>query len=260
MGMKSLHADFELLCLCAVTGDLDRAEEAGLCEHLRHCISCRTYLSEMTRLEAGFALTQELKNARRLPNGMRARFIARAAQEGISLHAPVPGSSSASLRFATALLLILLFAAAMLKAGPFFRSTQSRQTVLALSPNLNEEPRQVVKATPLHIPPQNLHRARVSSAVTGEKAVPLEHRRFIFTPALLPAGTHAFGLLKEQRPIPMFAFRADSQTLLHFSPPLLADGEEPVASRPAGPNFRLLKVDFTVDGYRRMQIEGVTAQ
>jgi hypothetical protein len=258
MGMKSLHADIELLCLGALRDDLDPAEQTGLCAHLEHCISCRTYLREMTHLEAGLALARECKNPSKLPNGMRERFVTRAAQEGIALHAPVSESSYASLRFATVLLIVLLVAAATLQAGPFFRAAQSGQTVAAPLPLPKAKPQQVVNARPLRIP-QNPHRARVYSTPTGTRSVALEHRQFPFTPTLLPAGTHFFALSKEQPAVPAFAFRANSETLLHFAP-LLAKGEEPMESRPSGPNFRLLKVDFTADGYRRMQIEGASAQ
>jgi len=85
----STHESFEQLCALAVTADLNAEELRKLGEHLYECADCRTaYRDFHAIVEHGFstALTPEAAAARSLPRlGMKKRFAARAAREGIAI-------------------------------------------------------------------------------------------------------------------------------------------------------------------------------
>ncbi len=81
------HEYFEALC-AAVAGGLALPEEvAELCEHLEVCEECRERLGDFTAMSAGI-LAARGEGKRRAPSGMSARFVARAATEGIPLRQP----------------------------------------------------------------------------------------------------------------------------------------------------------------------------
>ena len=85
----SAHESFEQLCALAVTGDLNAEELRKLGEHLYECADCRTsYRDFHAIVEQGFptVLTPDAAAARSLPRlGMKKRFAARAAREGIAM-------------------------------------------------------------------------------------------------------------------------------------------------------------------------------
>jgi hypothetical protein len=88
----SAHESFEELCALAVTGDLNAEELKKLGEHLYECADCRTsYRDFHAIVEQGFPaiFTLDATAARSLPRlGMKKRFAARAAQEGIAMPQP----------------------------------------------------------------------------------------------------------------------------------------------------------------------------
>src|ERR1044071_3052713 len=88
----SAHESFEQLCALAVTGDLNAEELKKLGEHLYECADCRTsYRDFHAIVEEGLSaiFTPDAAAARSLPRlGMKKRFAARAAQEGIAMQQP----------------------------------------------------------------------------------------------------------------------------------------------------------------------------
>lgn len=289
--MTKRHADFELLCALAASGDLDSAEHAELSEHLAYCASCRERLLEMRRLEAQLILAQALKGPTRpVPRGMRQRFLTRAIREGIPLNSRPQGIGFHALGTVTALLMVLLLAAATLKAGPFRRAAAATEVVA--TPSVS--PRPDLKATrqetvygqlsdiqmqrpKIRMPPRRVPVHGTAPAV-GLSA--FESRQFHFT--LLARNSAARGYpfstavqLPEIIPslpypnrMPRLTLDASSKVFRHIAPALLAYGATGAYSLPSnfdldpptGQSFRVLKVDFTTNGYRTMQIPGGGSQ
>jgi len=85
----SAHAQFEEFCVLATSGQLSVAEARALDEHLRECGDCWRFLNDL-RLISGTVLPRVLAEPPVgwvIPEGMRDRFFARAASQGIHIHA-----------------------------------------------------------------------------------------------------------------------------------------------------------------------------
>ncbi len=85
----SAHAQFEELCVLATSGQLSVDEARALDEHLRECGDCWRFLNDL-RLISGTVLPRVLAEPPVgwvIPEGMRDRFFARAASQGIHIHA-----------------------------------------------------------------------------------------------------------------------------------------------------------------------------
>jgi len=279
------HADFELLCALAVSGDLSITERAALGHHLEVCTSCEKKLLEMRRLRAQLVFAQAMKGpSKRLPRGMRERFHSRAMREGIPLSSGTQGVGASALGMVTALLMVLLLVAATLKAGPFRRFASrteiARGTMVLRRPNLparrqatNYVHAQIRIARPLvrtHRPAASIATAASAPAV----------RQFHFT--LLAQNSAAIAYpFSTAAPLPdivpslSYPDRKPSLTLdvtsrvfRHIVPPLIAYGATEAYSIPSnfdldpptGQNFRVLKVDFTANGYRTTQFYGDGSQ
>ncbi len=120
--MTTSHTYFEVMCSLAASGQLTKTEQVELREHSKQCVLCRDRLVEMRRLGFQLFLARAFKTpSKRLPNGMRQRFAARAISEGIPLSSGSPGTGFSALGMVTVLLLVLLLVAASLQDGPFTR-------------------------------------------------------------------------------------------------------------------------------------------
>jgi cell division protein FtsB len=85
--MMSTHERFEQLCALATTGDLSPDEFSQLREHLLQCTSCRAAYGDFHSIvEQGFPALERPKLPWSFPKiGLKKRFAARAAKEGISI-------------------------------------------------------------------------------------------------------------------------------------------------------------------------------
>src|SRR5277367_5245711 len=94
-----MHKSYEELCALAATGQITGDAMKVLDQHLRGCSSCRTFLEDLVPLKAH--VTPVVAGSRiypyTLPEGMRERFLQRAANDGLELspgppmESPVPG-------------------------------------------------------------------------------------------------------------------------------------------------------------------------
>ena len=119
--MTANHNHFELLCALAASDQLTEPELVELNQHSRECVSCRNRIQEMTRINACLVMSHAFNHRnRRLPKGMRERFIARAIKEGVPLNSPSTVGLG-NLGLASALFIVLLLTAAAIRTGPFSR-------------------------------------------------------------------------------------------------------------------------------------------
>jgi hypothetical protein len=119
--MISNHKYFESLCAFAISDELTGPELAELHQHCLDCVSCRNRIHEMTKVDACMFLSHAFTvRNRRLPKGMRERFITRAVKEGVPLNPPSTAGLG-NLGLASALFVVLLITAAAIRTGPFSR-------------------------------------------------------------------------------------------------------------------------------------------
>jgi hypothetical protein len=290
--MTARHADFEFLCALATNGDLDSAGYTRLKEHIEHCASCRECFRDMHRLEAQLVLAQALSRPNeRLPRGMRERFLTRAARAGI----PVSSCSSRGIGFpalgmVTALLIVLLLAAANLKTGPFKRfaaatdvaGTSSFVSAPVLKANLRETSdnqsldtqARTRKAMALR------RRVRLHSTMPAVNRFAVEGRQFHFSLFAQDSPTARYPLWTEvtvaqtvpslnyPNHTPRLSLDASSEVFRHLAPSLLAYGPTGASGLrsnldlgpPTGRSFRLIKVDSISNGYRWPQTPGDSSQ
>jgi hypothetical protein len=281
--MITNHADFEVLCALAASGDLTNPERAELSEHVEHCVLCHKRLFEMRQLGAQLFLAQALKGpVTRLPKGMQERFSARAISEGIPLNSRSQGAGFSALGLVSALLAVLLLVAATLRDGQFRRSVAA--TDGADAPYVSQVHNQVgnreMRSPEAAARPPRKVRTRSgghrpSSAVFAALSAP-QGRQFTFTPYSRNSGTRAYPLSTTVRLpeiVPSFAYQhrtpklsldATSEVFRHLAPHLLAECEHgafgPFSFRsdldPAPPvmhSFPLLKVDFKASALQPIQ-------
>ena len=84
-----MHKQFEELCALAATGQLSGDARMLLDQHLKQCDSCRVFLEGVAPLKAHVAPVLAASHAcsYELPEGIRERFLQRAASAGIALKA-----------------------------------------------------------------------------------------------------------------------------------------------------------------------------
>jgi hypothetical protein len=85
--MMSAHERFEQLCALATTGDLSPDEFSQLREHLLRCTGCRAAYGDFHSIvEQGFPALERPKLPWSFPKiGVKKRFVARAAKQGIAI-------------------------------------------------------------------------------------------------------------------------------------------------------------------------------
>jgi hypothetical protein len=120
------HQHFEFLCALAVCGELSPSEEVELATHVSRCAGCSKRMAQFTHLTGQLALADLPRSCSNpAPRGMRQRFLARAASEGIPVFPPIK-SRPAPRAFASALLTAaLLFVATLRGDGGFAGSFPS---------------------------------------------------------------------------------------------------------------------------------------
>src|SRR5271157_2023043 len=91
-----MHKNFEGLCALAATGQITGDAMKVLDQHVKECDQCRTFLQEVVPLKAHVAPVVAAKHARMYepPEGIRERFLQRAAVAGLTLD-PGPAASDA---------------------------------------------------------------------------------------------------------------------------------------------------------------------
>ncbi len=92
----SAHEQFEELCALATSGQLTAAEAKALAAHLRMCSDCRSFLSDARFISDKVVLHMlsiPLVESK-VPEGMRERFLARAAAHGFHINAGPPIASA----------------------------------------------------------------------------------------------------------------------------------------------------------------------
>jgi hypothetical protein len=258
--MSSSHDDFEVLCALAASGDLTRTEHAALREHLRNCISCRSYLTDMRRLAVPLLFAQQLQTpGRQSRKGMQERFAERAIREGIPLRPRSQGVGVHALGMVTVVLVVLLLVTATLRHSPTMKAVVDRGVA---------EPGQV--SAPLHnansiapLPiPSRIRRVRRDrrssspvSAVTEPNLPAIElaalsGHQFTFTlasrklgmPEVVPSLTFA-------RRAPGLSLDTTSEVFRHNAPHLLAESEHG-ASAPIHSRSSLASQSLDLDTYR----------
>jgi hypothetical protein len=90
----SIHAHFEQLCVLATSGQLSTAESDELNRHLLACDDCRTFFKDAHFITAK-VVPQALRTPHEthVPAGMRERFLARAAGDGMKINAGAPAAA-----------------------------------------------------------------------------------------------------------------------------------------------------------------------
>lgn len=121
--MTEDHANFEVLCALAASGQLTSTELAELHEHCERCLACRRRLAEMAQLSAQLfcALAQKQPEIR-MPENMLERFITRANSEGVALSPRAASVVISGPGLTFALVLALLLVAATLHLGLIAKS------------------------------------------------------------------------------------------------------------------------------------------
>jgi predicted nucleic acid-binding Zn-ribbon protein len=131
----SAHEPFEELCALAVTGDLEPDEFRRLGEHLYECASCRAaYRDFHAILERGFpALDSRQSSAWSLSRiGMKKRFFAKAAKEGLHVARQSASSDGRLLRILAPATLAILVVVSLAGYGWYLHGVnESREAAAA---------------------------------------------------------------------------------------------------------------------------------
>jgi hypothetical protein len=175
--MTASHSSFDILCALEASGQLTDTESAFFRDHYDHCALCQERLAVMHRVGLQLLLAQAAKTSRkRLPKGMKERFAARAAREGIPLRSrSLKGFTP--LGVATVVLLLLSVIAINLKTKPpIERIVADRSRAAADSYEKQSSP--PVKLEAREIRNSTVHRNQTANLAS------LQNRRFTFTPDL----------------------------------------------------------------------------
>lgn len=283
--MTTNHVDFEVLCALAASGNLTSTERAELNEHAEHCVHCQNRLVEMRQLGTRLFLAHELNiPAKRVPKGMQERFSARAIREGIPLSSPSPGVGFSALGLVTALLVVLLLAAATLKDHPAAKSvaeigvpdtphlSQVFSQKVRSSEGVANHPRRARTRRVLNRQ-VSFPEARGSSSAVFPDLSELQGPPFTFTPYSRTAGMRPYSVSltiispeilssfasPHKAPIPTLDITSD--VFRHNAPHLLAVSDHAAfgsvgfrgnfdLASPAAQIFPLLKVDFKTNAFQ----------
>jgi hypothetical protein len=172
---------FRVLCALESSGQLTDKESAILREHCEHCILCREQLVVMRRLGMHLFLAQACKMPRKsLSKGIKERFAARAAAQGIPFHSRSFNAGSPALSLVTMVLLLLSVITITLRTKPENKVTNNFKAMAGSHVKQNSPP--VVTETG-HVQNRgirnhNIHRNQTANLVS------LQNRRFTFKPNL----------------------------------------------------------------------------
>jgi predicted nucleic acid-binding Zn-ribbon protein len=88
------HRRYQEICVLAITGQLGGPEMSELDQHIAHCEACRSFLESTAQAMSMLADGRVPKAEIIPPVGIRARFLSRAAAEGLNIHSNVTYLSS----------------------------------------------------------------------------------------------------------------------------------------------------------------------
>jgi hypothetical protein len=258
--MSTSHADFEVLCALAASGDLTKTEHAALREHLKNCIACQSRLVEMRRLAIPLMLVQQRKTpGKQLRKGMQERFAERAIREGIPLRPRSQGIGVNALGMVTVVLVALLLVTAKLQhslARRLVVDTGVAESAQVSAPLQNPNS---IASIPVPARVRRIRRDRRSSSAVSPVARPelpaielaaLSGHQFTFTlasrnlgmPEVVPSLTFA-------RRAPGLSLDTTSEVFRHNAPHLLAESEHG-ASAPIHFRSNLSSQSLDLDTYR----------
>jgi hypothetical protein len=283
--MSTSHADFEVLCALAASGDLTKTEHAALREHLKNCIACQSRLVEMRRLAIPLMLVQQRKTpGKQLRKGMQERFAERAIREGIPLRPRSQGIGVNALGMVTVVLVVLLLVTATLQHSPARRpvvDTGVAESAQVSAPLQNPNS---IASIPAPARIRRIRRDRRSPSAVSPVAKPelpaielaaLSGHQFAFTLASRNPG------MPEVVPSLTFAHRAPGLSLdttsevFRYNPPhLLAESEQGASaaihfqsnlasqSLDLGPYRNTLRANFKTNGFALIHnvVPGTTSQ
>jgi hypothetical protein len=176
--MTASHSSFEVLCALEASGQLSDTESAYLRDHYEQCVLCQERLAVMRRVGMQLLLAQAAKTSRkRLPKGMKERFAARAAGEGIPLRSRSSKGGFTALGVATVVLLLLSVIAITLRTKPAIETKVANGSHAAAdSYKRQSSPPVKLEAKETRYP--TMHRNQTANLAS------LQNRRFTFTPDL----------------------------------------------------------------------------
>jgi hypothetical protein len=87
-----MHKSYEELCALAVTGQITGDAMKVLDQHVKDCPACQAFLDDLVSLKAHVTPVVAGSRTQFLspPEGIRERFLSRAASAGLDLHPGVP--------------------------------------------------------------------------------------------------------------------------------------------------------------------------
>jgi hypothetical protein len=182
--MNTGHNSFDVLCALEASGQLTDTESADLREHCEYCVPCRQRLFNLRRLGMQLFLAQASKTqGERLPRGMKERFAARAASEGVPLHSRSSNGFSALGLVTTVLLLLSVVAMTLRTKPPIQSKVPDSPQAMARSHNQQSSSPTKLEASQLHnrvTRNLTIHRNQTANLAS------LQNRRFTFTPSVRP--------------------------------------------------------------------------
>ena len=189
---------FRVLCALESSGQLTDNESAILCEHCEHCILCREQLVAMRQLSMHLFLAQACEMPRKsLSKGVKERFAARAAGQGILFNSRSSNAGSPALGLVTMVLLVLSVITITLRTKPSIETKVSNNFGATAGLHSDQgSPPIISKATPVQsrgIRSHNIHPE--SDCQSGISAKPSLHVQALSPIHLQP------GFRNHQKPV-----------------------------------------------------------
>jgi hypothetical protein len=174
---------FRVLCALESSGQLTENESAVLREHCEHCILCREHVVAMRQLGMHLFLAQACEMPRKsLSKGVKERFAARAAGQGILFNSQSSNAGSPALGLVTMVLLLLSVITITLRTKPSIETKVPNNfgATAGLHADQNSPP---IPSEAGHVQNRgirnhNIHRNQTANLVS------LQNRRFTFKPYL----------------------------------------------------------------------------
>jgi hypothetical protein len=186
---------FRVLCALESSGQLTDNESAILREHCEHCILCREHLVAMRQLGMHLFLAQACEMPRKsLSKGVKERFVARAAGQGILFNSQSSYAGSPALGLVTMVLLLLSVITITLRTKPSIETTVPNNfgATAGLHADQNSPPiiSKAARVQSRGIRNHNIRRTQTANLVS------LQNRRFTFKPYLRSTFNPASEIIK----------------------------------------------------------------
>jgi hypothetical protein len=280
--MTAKHAEYEVLCALAASGQLTGSELAELYAHSQTCPSCNDRLLEIAQVSAQLFCAHAMSQPRsQMPNDMLDRFIARANNEGIPLTPRAASVGFTRPALTAAFLLALLLLSATFHLG--FLAKSPDETMRPNSATISSSIRDKSKA-PLevksHIASANAQAPRTfrgpkargrrqssgPDSATPEQSpfdltvysqnLAMFHRPFFVTAKL----DHRIQWAPARYATPKFQFPGPSEFAKNEPPRLFAEYEHrtfaPFSPQeklaPGSPDPQVIRLDFNPNAYRTL--------